>query len=113
MLRRLDRRAALRFTDIAAPEFDPSPLGMTHAQLMARIHGRRLDGSGALLEGVDVFRELYAAVGLGPLVALSRLPGVSGALERGYRWFARNRLRLTGRGEVCTDRCAIPDPAVR
>jgi len=55
---------------------------------------------GTLVEGVEVFRRLYAAVGFGPLVALTRLPGVAQLLDLGYRWFAKNRLRLTGR---CAD----------
>ena len=53
--------------------------------------------------------KLYAAVGLGPLVALTRLPGVSHTLDAAYRVFARNRLRWTGRGETCEHgACAVP-----
>jgi len=62
---------------------------------MAQIHGRLADGT--WLRGVDVFRRLYAAIGFGPLVFLSRLPLISQVLEWGYAMFARNRLRLTGR----------------
>lgn len=105
LLRWLDRRGRIDFVDIAAPAFDPAPLGRSRDELMASIHGRLPDG--AWLEGVEVFRRLYAAVGLGPLVALSRLPGVSRALDAAYRLFARNRLRLTGRG--CEGgACALP-----
>lgn len=101
MLRRLDRRQAIRFTDIAAPDFDPQPVGVDHATLMARVHGRRANGE--LIEGVEVFRELYAAVGFRRLVALSRLPVIAQLLDLGYHLFAKNRLRLTGRceGDVC------------
>ncbi|MFO0725533.1 MAG: DUF393 domain-containing protein [Myxococcota bacterium] len=103
LLRRMDRRQQIRFTDIAAPEFSASAIGFEQAELMARIHARLPDGS--WIEGVEVFRRLYQAVGFGPLVALTRLPGVSWALDRAYQWFAKNRLRITGR---CTDdRCAI------
>lgn len=101
MLKKLDRKGRILFTDIAAPGFDPSSLGVDQDQLMARIHGRLPDG--ALIEGVEVFRQLYSAVGLSPLVAATRLPGVSHLLDRGYRWFAENRLHLTGRCE--SDRC--------
>jgi predicted DCC family thiol-disulfide oxidoreductase YuxK len=102
-LRRLDRRRAIRFTDIAAPDFDPSVLGRSPHELMARIHGR--DATGTLVEGVEVFRRLYAAVGFERLVALSRLAPIALLLEAGYRWFAANRLRLTGR---CNDdACAV------
>jgi len=53
-----------------------------------------------LIEGVEVFRRLYTAVGLGVLAAPTRLPGMAQLLDLGYRWFAKERLRLTGR---CAD----------
>lgn len=95
VLRWLDRKARIRFTDIADPSFDPTPLGMTWNALMEKIRGRLPDGQ--MVEGVEVFRRMYAAIGLRWLASLSRLPGLSHGLELGYRWFAQNRLRLTGR----------------
>jgi predicted DCC family thiol-disulfide oxidoreductase YuxK len=94
LLRRLDARERIRFVDIAAEGFDPSSVGVTYRALMDRIHARLSDGT--IVEGVEVFRRLYAAVGFGPLVALTRLPGIAQLLDLGYRWFAKNRLRLTG-----------------
>ncbi|HET9929750.1 MAG TPA: DUF393 domain-containing protein, partial [Polyangiaceae bacterium] len=61
MLRRRDKAQRIRFTNIAEPEFDPSALGVTWETLMKRIHGRLPNGE--LVEGVEVFRQLYAAVG--------------------------------------------------
>jgi predicted DCC family thiol-disulfide oxidoreductase YuxK len=98
MLRRRDRRARIRFTDIAADGFDADAVGVTWEVLMERIHGRLPDGT--LIEGAEVFRRLYASVGFGPLVTLSRAPGVSQLLDLAYHLFAKNRLRLTGR---CAD----------
>jgi predicted DCC family thiol-disulfide oxidoreductase YuxK len=104
MLQRLDRRRQrIRFTNIAAADFDPTTLGMDWDTLMRRIHARLPDGS--FIEGVEVFRRLYGAVGFGPLVWMSRAPGVSGLLDWGYTRFAANRLKWTGR---CTDACEIP-----
>ena len=101
MLRRRDHRARIRFTDIAADGFDASAIGLTWEALMDRIHGRLPDG--AIIEGVEVFRRLYAAVGFRALVTLSRAPVVSQLLDLAYRLFAKNRLRLTGRcaGGAC------------
>ena len=59
------------------------------ATLMERIHGRLPDGT--LIEGVEVFRRLYAAVGFGFLVAASRLPLVAPLLNLSYRAFAKDR----------------------
>ena len=107
-LRRWDRDGRIRFTDIATPDFDAAEVGVPHAELMARIHARLPDG--ALVEGVEVFRRLYAAVGFGPLVAVSRWPGITQTLDWAYGVFAKNRLALTGRR--CDGQCALPDPAV-
>ena len=103
MLMRLDRKDRIQFTNIADPEFDATQLGANYDDLMQRIHGRLPDGT--WVEGVEVFRRLYGAVGFGPVVALSRLPGVRGGLDWAYEKFAANRLKWTGR---CTDACEIP-----
>lgn len=106
LLQRLDRRGRLRFIDIAAAGFDAVEVGVEWQTLMDRIHGRLPDGS--IVEGVEVFRRLYGAVGLDPLVWVSRLPGVSHLLDVLYRAFAKNRLRLTGR---CRDGvCEVAPP---
>ncbi len=98
MLERLDRKRRIRFTDISSKDFDAAEVGVTWEELMAKLHGRLPDGT--LIEGVEVFRELYAAVGFSPLVALTRLPGISHLMTLAYDLFAKNRLRLTGR---CAD----------
>jgi predicted DCC family thiol-disulfide oxidoreductase YuxK len=101
-VRRLDRHSRILFTDIAAPAFDAHARGLplTHDDLMARIHAMLPDGT--LVEGVEVFRRMYAATILRPLVAISRLPGIAQLLDASYRWFAKNRLRLTGRCDAGT-----------
>ncbi len=95
LLRFLDRRGRIRFTNIAAPEFDAADLGIAWDDLMAEIHGRLPDGR--WIRGVEVFRRLYSAVGCGPVVWFTRLPLIRPLLDRAYRSFARNRLRWTGR----------------
>ncbi|MBY0585920.1 DUF393 domain-containing protein [bacterium] len=104
MLRRWDKKSRILFTNIAAEGFDPAPLQRTHDQLMAQIHGR--NASGELIVGVEVFRQLYQAVGLGWLVWVTRLPVIRQILDVFYRLFARYRLRLTGRCDA--GRCSVP-----
>jgi len=108
MLRRLDRgRGRIDFEDIAAPDFAPERYGLDAEGVMARIHGVLPDGQ--VVEGVEVFRRAYAAVGLGWLLAPTRWPGLSRLSDAAYRVFARNRLRWTGRGDACEDRrCELP-----
>ena len=102
VLRRLDRRGRIRFTDIDAPGFQAPQPGPALDDLMARIHARASDGT--WVHGVEVFRRLYAAVGFGPLVAASRLPGLSHLLDWSYAIFAKNRTRWFGRctANTCT-----------
>jgi predicted DCC family thiol-disulfide oxidoreductase YuxK len=95
LLRRWDRRGKIRFTDISRLDFRASEVGQTDEALMSQMHGRLADGT--WVQGVEVFRRMYAAIGLGPLVYLSRLPVISQVLDWGYALFARHRLRLTGR----------------
>jgi predicted DCC family thiol-disulfide oxidoreductase YuxK len=108
MLRRLDRGNRIRFVDIAAAGFDAQAVGVPLEALLARIHGRLPDGT--LVEGVEVFRRLYGAVGFRRLVAVSRWPGIAALLDFAYRLFARHRQRLTGR---CTTETCTPGAAPR
>ena len=114
MLERRDRgRGRIAFEDISAPGFDPGAYGLDAQQAMARIHGVLPEGR--VVEGVEVFRRAYAAVGLGWLMAPTRWPGLRRLADAGYRAFARNRLRLTGRADPgdsgrCTASAASPEP---
>jgi len=103
LLRWLDRRSRIRFTDIAADDFSAASFGKTPVQFMDEIHGRLADGQWII--GVEVFRQLYKAVGLGWLVWPTRWPGISHLLDFGYHLFAKNRLRLTGR--CTTETCDV------
>jgi predicted DCC family thiol-disulfide oxidoreductase YuxK len=95
MLRRWDRTGKIRFTDIVSVDFRAADVGKSHDELMARMHGRLPDGT--WVQGGEVFRRMYGAVGFRRLAAISRWPLVRQILEAGYVVFARNRLRLTGR----------------
>lgn len=100
LLERLDRgRGCIGFEDISKAGFDPTAYGLDAEQVMARIHAVLPDGS--LVEGLEVFRRAYAAVGLGWLLAPTRWPLLRDVAEAGYRIFARNRLRWTGRANAC------------
>ncbi len=111
MLQGRDRDHHIRFTDITDPGFDPSQLGLDFATMMKKIHARLPNGD--IVDGVEVFRRLYSAIGFGPVVQLTRAPGIAQLLNVAYDLFAKNRLRLTGRCE--SDGCALPanDNALR
>ncbi len=105
-LMRLDRgRGRLAIIDIAAPDFEPARLGVTHDQVMGQIHG--ILPNGRLIQGMEVFRQAYGAVGWGWLLAPTAWPLLRPLSDAAYRWFARNRLRLTGRTDCAGGRCRV------
>ena len=104
-LRRRDRGGRIRFTNISATTFEASAYGKTQDEFMERIHGLLPDGF--WVAGVEVFRRLYDAIGFRPLVFLTRLPLISHALDFGYRVFAANRLKWTGRCSAQNPTCSV------
>ncbi len=105
LLERLDAgRGRIDLEDLSAPGFDATRYGLTQAQVEARIHGMLPDGE--IIEGVDVFRHAYAAVGFERLSRIANWKGIRPILDWLYLIFARNRLRLTGRGPKT---CAVPE----
>jgi len=102
------RDGRLVVEDISAPGFEAGRYGVTLEQLMTVMHGVYPDGR--LVTRVAAFRAAYRVVGLGWLLAPTAWPGLRWLADRGYEWFARNRLRI-GRwlgAEECPDgRCEI------
>jgi predicted DCC family thiol-disulfide oxidoreductase YuxK len=98
-MRRLDRRQRLVFCDFSRPDYDPTSIDISPAELGRIIHARW--GDGTIITGVDVFRAMWETVGLGFLARLTRLSLIEPLVVKAYAWFARNRLRLTGRSHAC------------
>ena len=71
-LRRRDRDGNLALEDIADPGFDPAQYGLTREEVMGVLHGVLPDGR--VVRRVEAIRQAYRAVGLGWLVAPTRLP---------------------------------------
>ena len=101
LMKRLDRKQQLAFCDFSRSDYDAASIGLAPAELGRIIHARWADGS--VITGVEVFRAMWDAVGLGVLTKLSRLSLVEPLVLKAYAWFARNRLRLTGRSYACTE----------
>jgi predicted DCC family thiol-disulfide oxidoreductase YuxK len=104
-LRRLDRgRGRIAFEDISAEGFEPSRHGLLREAVNEQIHG--VLPTGRVVRGMEVFRRAYRAVGLGWLLLPTSWPLLRPLSDRAYRWFARNRHRITGRASACDNACA-------
>ena len=99
LMKRLDRKRQLAFCDFSRPDYDAASIGFAPSELGRVIHANWADGS--VITGVEVFRAMWEAVGLGLLATLSRLSIVEPLVLRAYAWFARIRLQLTGRLNPC------------
>ena len=104
MIRRMDKENKLIFTDIAAADFKPEDYNLSFEEFMAEIHGRFPDGT--MITGVEVFRQLYGAVGFKGITDFTRIPGIKGSLDIAYKFFAKNRLKFTGRC-IDPDKCKV------
>ena len=112
-LQRRNRNGRLAFENIASRGFDPSVYGTTSEELMRVIHGVFPDGR--IVKKMAVFREAYRAVGLGWVLAPTGWPGLRWLADRGYEWFARNRMaigKLFGR-HCDSETCLAPQPKIR
>ena len=97
LIKVFNRRECLQFIDFSTSAYRPTDHGLNQGDLGRVIHDRWSDGS--IITGVEAFTEMWEAIGFGVLARLSRLPLINALLVKAYTWFAKNRLRLTGRKE--------------
>lgn len=91
LMRRLDRRGAIRFVD-AADETAACPID--RAALLARFHACE---NGNILSGAAAFGAMWRAIPvLRPIGLAARVPAILWLLERTYRGFLAVRPRLQG-----------------
>jgi len=95
LMKVLNRRERLQFIDFSISSYQPTDQSLSQCDLGRVIHARWSDGT--VVTGVEVFREMWEAIGLGFLARISRLSGINTLLVKAYAWFAKNRLWLTKR----------------
>lgn len=90
LMKRLDRRGAIEFIDVAGSAVSDCPLD--RAELLARFHARE---NGVVLSGAGAFAAMWRAIPLlRPLGLAARNKLVLTLLERCYVAFLRIRPRL-------------------
>jgi len=126
-LKKRDTEGKIQFTDLASPGYKQEEHGNVDFERgMRSIHA--VTSSGDVISGVEVFRRVYEAIGLGWVYAATKLPVIGPAVDVAYDIWASNRLRLTGRPDLakvmeeraaklrdksaypqgCEDECAVP-----
>jgi predicted DCC family thiol-disulfide oxidoreductase YuxK len=95
LMKKFNRKDHLHFIDFSNSSFPAAEPGLNQCDLGRAIHARKSDGT--LITGVEVFKEMWEGVGLGFLIRCSRRPIFNKLSVIAYAWFAKNRLRLTGR----------------
>jgi predicted DCC family thiol-disulfide oxidoreductase YuxK len=105
--RKHDRHGRLETVDIAAPGFDAGKYGLDPEKVQQMMHVRMADGR--VFTQVRAFVKIWEAQRTAWttfLRYLLKVPGMMWAAGIFYRWFARNRYKLTGR---CTpESCELP-----
>ncbi len=85
-------RDLLRFVDASPADFRSPLPGVSRETLMTIIHAT--DAQGRVIQGVDVFRLAYEAVGMRWVSRMASLPVLGRLADLAYPWVARHRNRI-------------------
>lgn len=104
MLRKRNAHGLIAFEDIAQSGFSPKKYGLTMAQVVDAMHAIRPDGS--VVRGIDVFAEIYDAVGWTLLARPIRWRLTRPLGKLVYRIFAAIRPKLSSfEPKYCNEVC--------
>ncbi len=107
-LKKKDTKKFINFVDISNNYFPQNFKNISYEQAMDNLHG--ILGSGEIIFGVDVLAYSYELVGLGWIYFPTKLPILSNLIRFLYKYWARYRLKLTGRDNlknICNSNCNI------
>lgn len=90
-LMKRNRAGHIKFEDTSRPGFDPKAFGIP-TDTNRVIHGLLPDGT--VIRGMEVFRAVYKAIGLGFLMAPTGWPILRPIFDAFYLIFAKNRMRI-------------------
>lgn len=91
-MRRLDRRGAIEFVDVASPD---AQCPIDRADLLARFHAQ--EQGRPIVSGAAAFAAMWRAIPLlRPLGLIATFPPALRLLERAYRAFLRARPTIAG-----------------
>jgi len=98
-LQKRDPMLKIKYTDLQSMDYNPALHGnVKFSDGMRKIRAVLPDGN--VVTGVEVFRQVYRAIGLGWMFELTSMPVIGTIADTMYDLWAENRLRLTGRGAM-------------
>ena len=107
-LKSKDTKKFIKFVDISINYIPENYQNISYEKAMANLHG--IIGSGEIIFGVDVLAYSYELVGLGWIYFPTKLPIISDFMRFLYKYWAKYRLRFTGRDnleKICESKCNI------
>ena len=105
-LKQKDTKKCIKFVDININYIPRNFKYISYKQAMENLHG--ILASGEIIFGVDVLAYAYELVGLGWIYFPTKLPIISDFIRFLYKYWAKYRLKLTGRDnleKICESKC--------
>tara|TARA_B100000963_G_scaffold361319_1_gene396136 strand:- start:1564 stop:1956 length:393 start_codon:yes stop_codon:yes gene_type:complete len=107
-LKSKDKLNLIKFVDISAFYNPKEYKNITYQKAMSNLHG--ILNTGEIILGVDVLAYSYELIGLGWVYFPTKLPIFSSLIKFAYKYWAKYRLNLTGRGDlkiICQSDCYL------
>ena len=107
-LKKKDSSKYINFVDISINYIPKNFENISFKEAMSNLHG--ILNSGEIIYGIDVLAYSYELVGLGWIYFPTKLPIISNFVKFLYKYWAKYRLKLTGRNDlekICESKCNI------
>ena len=107
-LKTKDKLNKILFVDISKNYNPIDYKNISYKTAMSNLHG--ILNTGEIILGIDVLSYSYELVGLGWIYYPVKLPLLSQLIKLFYKYWAKNRLKLTGRNDLdklCESNCYI------
>ena len=106
-LKRRDIFNQIKFVDINNKNYDETLFNnISYSEAMSNIHG--ILENGEIIRGIDVLAYSYELIGLGWVYSPLKIKFLSQVLRLVYRYWAKYRLKITGRSNIeklCASKC--------
>ena len=106
-LKKRNKANDINFVDISLSDYKPEDFNnINYIDAMDNLHG--ILENGEIIKGLDVLSYSYELIGLGWVYYPIKLPYISNLLRLIYRFWAKNRLLITGRSneeKICSTNC--------